>query len=119
MSMFKTPLQNISLLSTDITNIKNDLNAVKITVSDTVEAANIQLINEKILINEGIIRLSYEPLSSLLIHDMIMVVEDIGNDMLVHAEIVGGFSVVDKVIDFQHGFYNGYYALVSYVHRGI
>ena len=131
MSMFKVPL-NIPSNNVVTNNLRNfvtedqlnninkipDIQSSIVTLENT-SAKKISLINEKILINNGIITLAYKPLSALLINNMIMVVEDLTEGILLHAELINEFTIADVTVELGSNFYNGYYAMVSYIHEGI
>ena len=121
MSMFKYPLERVNNIENNFNNFSQ---ATEIKIQEIINNQTnlatipVHLINDKVLINNGVIELSRKPLSSALINNMVMVVQEIGNDLVVQAEIIKPFSIVENVVNLETTFYNGYYALVSYIYQG-
>ena len=121
MSMFKYPLERVNNIENNFNNFSQ---TTEIKIQEIIDNQTnlatipVHLINDKVLINNGVIELSRKPLSSALINNMVMVVEEIGNDLVVQAEIIKPFSIVENVVNLETTFYNGYYALVSYIYQG-
>lgn len=121
MSMFKIPLNRISNIETNISNLTEVTTQQSENISSIQKELTqipIELINEKILIIDGVITLSKKPLSNKVINNYVLIVEEVDTDLIVQAEIVKEYNIENNVLQLETNTFNGYYALISYIYQG-